>query len=104
LKKIWNIFLNIPIIDFILSIFRKEEYVEILPVDPVSNGKKVILIRDYPIKSFKLIKGKVYDVVEEYVAEKQITAYAKIHLNFIEIIADDGKVVMVSLIFFEFVD
>lgn len=85
--------------------FSKNIKEDITNTEPIytPNGKKVKLIREYPLKEAHVTPNKEYDVVEEYSVNKKVTQTASIPINIIEILNDKNECVRVSPVFFEYI-
>jgi len=98
--KVLRILLNALGLGFL---FYKPPYKSPVPPDepPTLSGKKIKLIKEYPLKAANITRGRTYDIVDQYEVQKQITPYAKIPLDFVSIVNDQGKVVVVTKVYFK---
>lgn len=64
------------------------------------SGDAVLCTRDYPIPSAKITKGKVYNVVDEWLGKKMMKNF-DLPIRFLEILNDDQEPVSVSIHHFE---
>lgn len=65
---------------------------------------KVKLIRSYPLKNAFLTIGNVYEVYDEQIGEKSITANQSISINIYKIKNDKDVLIPVNGVFFEIID